>query len=398
MARSAWLGRAALVAVWLVVAPGAASAQVSLDPMLEPYLEKYELPALAAAVVRDGKVIAAGAVGTRRAGQKLPVTVKDRFHIGSDTKAMTALVAAMLVEEGKLRWDSTVAEIFPELAKDMNPDLRSVTLEQLLSHTSGLPSDDDEFNQLLVKSMFQTGNLDDQRYWLVKQASSHDLAAKPGEKFTYSNLGYVVVGAMLERIGGKTWEELVTERVFVPLGLASAGFGPQASLGKVDAPLGHDVVNGKLEASLAGPNGDNPSVIGPAGTVHLSLLDFARWAGWNAGEGRRGPNLVKPETLKKLHTPVVSMELKKDAAPGTPSSGRYGLGWGELTIDWSPGPLLFHGGSNTKNLAHIWVEPKQDLAIVTVTNVGGPKANDALNALAPELYTRFVAPTHAAAP
>ena len=108
-------------------AVGIVDAQTSLNDLLTPYLAGYDLPALAAAVVQDGKVIASGAVGTRRAGADIPVTINDRFHIGSDTKAMTALLAAMLVEENKLRWDSTVAEVFPELAATMTPGLRGVT-------------------------------------------------------------------------------------------------------------------------------------------------------------------------------------------------------------------------------------------------------------------------------
>src|SRR5262245_8071390 len=128
----------------------------------------------------------------------------------------------------------------------------------------------------------------------------------------------------------------------------------------------------------------------------MSVLDFARWAGWNAGEGKRGPKLVRPETLKKLHTSVISLPIKKDAAPGTPSRGEYALDWGRVQLDWTPGLLLYHGGSNEKNLAHIWLEPQQDFAMVLVTNIGGSKANDALNALAPELCsvkTRGRAPT-----
>src|SRR5918911_527696 len=88
----------------------------SLDSVLQPYLARYDLPALAAAVVKNGEIIASGAVGTRRAGTNSPVMIEDRFHIGSDTKAMTALIAAMLVEGGKIRWTSTVGEVFPELA------------------------------------------------------------------------------------------------------------------------------------------------------------------------------------------------------------------------------------------------------------------------------------------
>ena len=122
----------------------------SLDAMLQPYLARYDLPALAAAVVCNGTIIATGAVGTRRADTDTPVAVNDRFHIGSDTKAMTALLAAIFVEEGKLRWDSTVADVFPELAETMDTGLRRVTLEQLLSHTSGIPSDNEAFKRLLA--------------------------------------------------------------------------------------------------------------------------------------------------------------------------------------------------------------------------------------------------------
>jgi len=357
--------------------------------MLKPYLLRYDLPAIAAAVVKDGKIISAGAFGTRRIGENIPVTVNDRFHIGSDTKAMTALLAAMRVEEGKLRWNSTVAEVFPELAEKMDPRLRSVTLEQLLSHTSGIPADNESIFNAYREAMFQDGNLDNLRYWLVQQWSKRPLEFDPGSTFAYSNMGYTIAGAMIERVSGKTWEEEVTERVFKPLNLKTAGLGPQASLGRIDAPLGHSMVEGKVKAFLAGPNGDGPSLIGPAGIAHMSILDFARWAGWNAGEGKRKPYLVKPATIRKLHTSVITMAEKKDTAPGTPPGGKYALGWGELAVSWAPYPLLYHGGSNGMNLAHIWVDTKRDIGIVTTTNIGGKKANEALVALASELYTKF---------
>ena len=386
------LVRVALVATVLFCAVGSTSAQTSLDAVLVPFLARYELPAVAAAIVKGGKVVAVGAVGTRKAGAKIPVTVNDRFHLGSDTKAMTALLAAMFVEEGKIRWNSTVSEVFPEFSTKIDPGLRRVTLEQLLSHTSGIPSDNTVFGDLLAKSMLQDGNLDELRYWLVQQWIVQPLESEPGTKFAYANMNHVIVGAIIERVAGKTWDELITERVFAPLGLRSAGLGSQATLGKIDAPLGHVVIDGRTKPFLAGPNGDNPPIIGPAGIAHMSVLDFARWAGWNAGEGKRGPKLVQPETLKKLHTPVISMLDKKDAAPGTPPRGKYALGWGQLPVEWAPEPLIYHGGSNEKNLAHIWLEPKRDFAMVLVTNIGGSKANEALNALAPELYARFAVP------
>jgi hypothetical protein len=149
------------------------------------------------------------------------------------------------------------------------------------------------------------------------------------------------------------------------------------------------VVDGKAKAMLAGPNGDGPAVIGPAGIAHMSILDFAAWAGWNAGEGKRGPALVRPETMRKLHTPVISMPERKNAQPGTPPGGKYALGWGELAVDWAPYPLLFHGGSNGMNLAHIWVDTKRDFAMVIAANIGAQKTNEAFFVLAKELYAKF---------
>jgi CubicO group peptidase (beta-lactamase class C family) len=126
---------------------------------------------------------------------------------------------------------------------------------------------------------------------------------------------------MLERAGGKTWEELVVERVFGPLGLRSAGFGPQAGLGCVDAPLGHLVgADGTPKPMLAGPNGDNPAVIGPAGTVHLSILDFARWAGsarpWS-GPRRCAGCTPRSSTCRRARTPRPA----RPAAAATRSAG-----------------------------------------------------------------------------
>jgi len=362
-----------------------------LDATLRPYLERHGLPALAAAIVRQGRVIAAGAVGTRRAGADIPVTIQDRFHIGSDTKAMTSLIAAMLVEEGRLRWVSTPGEVFSDLAAGMDRGLRDVTLEQLLSHTSGMPSDDETFVRLIGEASAQDGlNLDEMRLWLVRQWSVRPLQATPGTRFAYSNMGYVMAGAMIERVAAKSWDELIVERVFNPLGLLSAGLGTQASLGQVDAPLGHRLrPDGTLKPMMAGPNGDNPLIIGPAGIVHLSILDFARWADWNAGEGRRGPALVRPETLRKLHTQVIGMQPRPDAPPGTPDGGGYALGWGIMRVPYADEPFVAHAGSNQMNLASAMIQPARDWGLVMTTNLGGEKAALALQELAQHLYVQF---------
>jgi len=376
----------ALFFIFIFLNIQAASGQTSLDSRLKPYLGQYNLPAIAAAVVKKGEIVSSGAVGTRKFGSTIQVTIHDRFHLGSDTKAMTALLAAIMVEEGKLSWHSTIESVFPEIADKMDQRVRKVTLERLLSHTSGMPRDNEDFGNLLKASFDIEGNLDALRYWLVKEWCKLPLASDPGAKFAYSNMGYTIVGAMIERVAGETWDELITKRVFMPLGLKTAGLGCQSSLGKIDAPLGHSIRNGKVAAYLAGPNGDNPPIIGPAGIAHMSVLDFARWGGWNAGSGNRKPFIVRPETMDKLHSSVISMPPRKDAPPGTPPSGKYALGWGELDVKWAPYPLLYHGGSNQMNLAHIWLDKKRDMAMVILTNIGGRKAEGAMRKLAPELY------------
>ena len=324
--------RTFLAIIALAVVPIWGAEPQSLDRTLDPYLKEFGLPALAAAVFQNGSIVACGAVGIRRAGTQIPVTINDRFHIGSDSKAFTSLLAGQFVQEGKLRWDSTPADVFPELKSTMNAEFAKTTLEQLLSHSSGLS--DKSIADLIYRSYKQDGNMDQVRYWMVKETAPQPLDHARGSKFDYSNLGYVIAGAMLERVGHESWEELVEARIFKPMDLKTAGFGPQASLGEVDAPLGHALVNGKAEAMLAGPNGDNPLILGPAGTIHMSVLDFAKWVAWNAGEGKRGPNLVSAEVLKKIHTPFVSTGSREGAAPRNAKDrrlcARMGVGAGKL--------------------------------------------------------------------
>jgi CubicO group peptidase (beta-lactamase class C family) len=242
---------------------------------------------------------------------------------------------------------------------------------------------------LIYRSYQQDGNLNDVRYWIVKEIASKPLDHPRGSRFDYSNLGYTIAGAMLERVGTKSWEELVEERIIEPMHLRSAGFGPQASLGKVDAPLGHVIVNGRPKAMLAGPNGDNPLVLGPAGTIHMSVIDFAKWVGWQAGEGKRGPALVSPETLQKMHRPVFSTGIREGAPVGTPKTGGYALGWGQVAESWASTPAIMHTGSNTMNLATAMFWPDRDFGLVMMTNIGGRIADEAFHKLAPELYRRF---------
>lgn len=380
-----------LVFAIVLALPVIASAQVqSLDAQLTPIRVKYGLPALAAAVVKDGKIIAAGAVGVRAHGSDVKVTINDRFHLGSDTKAMTATLAAMLVDEGKLRWNSTIGEVLGADVPGINPKLAAVTLEQLLSHSGGIPSDTPETLRLYFNTDAFEYNLRALRLRILNAWKDHAPVSPPGSAFHYANLGDIIVGAMIEKASGKPWEELITQRIFEPLGLRTAGLGPQATTGKLDAPVGHQVgEKGKITPMLWGAAADAPPVLGPAGTAHMSVLDFANWAGWNAGEGKRGPALVKPETLARLHHPVIKTGKLPDPRPGTPQEGEYALGWGVVKFDWAPRPLLTHNGSNGMNLATILIDTEADLGIVAVTNFPEQKANDAVYEVIEALYREY---------
>lgn len=368
----------------------ATKSSESLTPILEQYCEKYSLPAMGAAVVKGGRTIAIGTAGTRKAGEKMPVTPGDRFHIGSNTKAITSLLAAIFVKEKKLRWDSQLEEVFPELTKTMAPGMGSITLEQLLSHSSGMPEDKSPLSKKLFTESFtrENDNLSDTRYWMTSRWVSQPVAAAPRTRYSYSNMGYVMAGAMIEKVSGRSWEELVIEKIFVPLRLRTAGFGTQSSPGRIDAPLPHKMVDGKLKPMMAGLFSDNPLIIGPAGTVHMSLQDFARWASWNAGAGKRTPQLIPPEMFIKLTTPVIDVPLPV-GKKGLPERGGYALGWLSAQFSWSKEPFVWHNGSNNMNRSHLYAQPGKDFAMVIMTNVGTDEAEEAMGALAEELYRKY---------
>jgi CubicO group peptidase (beta-lactamase class C family) len=353
-----------------VLCAGAAAAETpkrtptsaEINALLGPVREKHNLPALAAAVVTSKGVVAVGAVGVRKRGDKTPVTVDDRFHLGSDTKAMTAALIAGLVEEGKLRYDNTLAKAFPAQAKSMHPDLRKVTLEQLLTHHAGLPHDlkggwRDIDRELPIRR---------QRDEVLKRIAADMPEREPGKEYHYSNLGYVLAGHMAEKAAGAPWEELMRKRLFRPLGMTSAGFGAMGTPRKVEQPWQH-LENGW--AMGPSPLSDNAPVMGPAGTVHCSLPDWARFIADQLRGARGGRALLKPDTYRKLHSSPYADHFYTLGGWGGRAEGKH-----------AGGPLLWHDGSNTMSYATAWVAPRRDLAVLVVANQGGDEARKACHA------------------
>ena len=349
----------AMIATLLLLLPGngyALSPPVPAPPadlaaILEPLRASGKLPALAAAVVRDGQLVAIGAVGVRRLGSPTPVSVHDRFHLGSDTKAMTATLAAIMVEQGRLGWQTTVGEVFPD-EKRLAPACRAITLEELLTHRAGLPHDSRSEQPYFDPAWQEHTPPVEQRLYLLRDVLSQPPETPPGEKYAYSNVDYAIAGAMLEKLAGQPWETLMRQRLFEPLGMASAGFGSPGRLGE---NAGHRMDGaGKLVAVPPGPGDDNPAAIGPAGSVHCNLEDWAKFALLHLLGSHGDTALLKKAGFDKLHT----------APPGQD----YAMGWLAVTRPWAGGVLLTHAGSNTMNFAVIWLVPEKNFAVLVATN------------------------------
>ena len=273
-------------------AAGQAAADPRLNELLETVRRTPEGAALAGAIVTLDGLAAAGAAGVRKAGTDVAVTIDDEWHLGSDTKAMTAAMIGALVERNTLTWETTPADVFPDLAAAMTAALRQVTLLQLLSHRAGLPAN------IAWGLIPRTGSTREQRLAALKMAASGQLIAEPGAKYLYSNLGYVIAGAMAEKASDAAWEVLMKNLVFDPLGMTGVGFGGTGAPGRVDQPWGH-AANGKPVASN-GPDMDNPPVMGPAGTVHCPLRDWAKFIADQLRGARGEKALLKEETYKRL--------------------------------------------------------------------------------------------------
>lgn len=364
----------------------AAAPLQDLAELLAPIRGKHHMPALGAAVLVDGKLVALGVDGIRRVGHDAKVTVDDRWQLGSCTKAMTATLLARYVERGQIAWTTTVAAGMPDLAAGMHADVQGITLQQLLTHRSSLAANPP--GRLWARLFEYDGSDAAARTEVAATMLAKAPRKAPGERFLYSNAGYMVAGAMLERLpalaadgskpdAGKPdaskpdvantatsgdWAARMQRELFAPLGITSAGFGMPGDKDATTQPWGHTGMGKKCEAQF----GDNPSSLGPAGTAHMTLRDWARFAALHLGVQPEQP-LLRPESLQALHTPW----------PG----GDYALGWGITQRPWAPGPIVTHNGSNTMWMCVAWLAPEAKFAVLVTCNHGeGAAACDAVAA------------------
>ncbi len=381
-------------------APGAVASSVepaALDVAafqagLERIRNERKLPAIGGLLFDASGVRWQGVTGTRQQTADAPVTLDDRWHLGSCTKAMTAVMIARLVDRGTLRFESTVGELLPALRAEMKEGWPEVTLAQLLSHTAGIarePITDPELWPKLRADDAAGRSTREQRGDVARWLVAHAPGFAPGTKMVYSNAGYMLAGYIAEVATDRSWEDLMHAEVFGPLGITSAGFGPPGSLDEVDQPRGHvgwggEGHKGSWVPIVSGPAADNPRALGPAGTVHMTMADWAKFLavfiepGVHADAGDDAPFLTSASRQRLTSIMPGTWDASTLAGePGALPDEGYALGWGVTWRPWakghdaaSRGIVLTHNGTNKLWYAVCWLAPERRLGALAVTNVG----------------------------
>jgi CubicO group peptidase (beta-lactamase class C family) len=344
-----------------------ASSVEDVSSLLEPIRKKYDLPALAGSIVGREGTLAIGATGQRARGVNDPVAIDDRWHLGSCTKAMTSTLVALLVEEGRLSWETTIGEIYPR-ETTIQLEWQPVTIEHLLRLVSGLPADGTRWVDELSDGALE-GPMRDRRLNIVRADLAQPPKSAPGVATRYSNAGYVIAGSMIEMRMDVSWEDLMRQRLFKPLGMTSAGFGPP---GPLPQPQGH---LRRVPLGI-GPDADIPPALGPAGTVHASLEDWGRFISFHLAGASTGTELLPKESFVRMQSPT----------PGTDDA----MGWIATERNWG-GHVITASGSNLRWYARVWVAPEEGFAVLVVTNEGGDDASTGTDKAAGALIRHYKA-------
>lgn len=328
-----------------------AAEPADLSTPAKELAKELGVPGLVLAATSDEAVIAWGAAGVRSADGDDPVLRTDRFHLGSLTKAMTATLAARLVEQDLIAWDSTVSDVCPETAAKAPEHARAITLAELLTHRSGMPDDRNDIDMNRNLWML-SGDLVEQR---ARAAAFMIGRVGEGERpagFAYANANYVVAAHMLECASGRSWEDLIRVELFEPLGLTTAGQGPPGSDPDDPQPRGHVRTPDGLRPLPPLDGTDNPPVTGPAGRVHMSIEDLAAFLRAHLAGLRGQGGILDAGTFTHLHTP--------------PEGSGYAFGWG---VSGEPDVRVSsHAGSNTRWFAMMFVIPGENLAVAVAMN------------------------------
>lgn len=331
---------------------------------IEAIRKKYAVPAIGG--LRTSSANSLKTSGLRRIENSAKVTNADLFHLGSITKTMTSMMIGLLIDQGKIQWSMTLKTVFPDLKA--SEEFLKISIEQLSSHTSGLPG---SLIELLGEKGFNELRKWDKKPLKGRQVLLQKLAfaqlSQSGE-YVYSNAGYTVLGIVIEKILNQSWEAAIKEILFAPLNMNSCGIGVAGNRNKDEPnqPWGHL----KEDSKYISISGDNPIIMSPAGGVHCRLEDFGKWVEINLLGFQGKSDFLKKETFFKLY----------EKAP----QGRLTYGsW--IYFKKGEKDYLQVAGSNTLNFALAWIIPHKNEAYIAVTNAGDDNAFEAVNEVILEL-------------
>lgn len=350
-----------------------ASLPTTLPPDLDRYvariLETFEVPGIALAVVKDGKVLTAKGYGVRTLGEKAPVDPRTLFGIASNSKAFTATALALLVEERKLEWDAPVIRYLPDFALHDPYVTRELTVRDLLVHRSGLG--------LGAGDLLWWPASTHSRKEIVRRLRYIEPATSFRSAYAYDNVLYTVAGEVIEAVTGESWEEIVASRILKKVGMtgsdvrhsaAAARSGSAgASAAGANTATTHAIVDGRLR-TVAPFTSD---AVNPAGGIMSSAEDMAKWVMVQLDSGRvaDGSRLFSPATTRELWTLVTPMPIG-GATAGLehlrPNFNGYALGF--VTRDYRGRKLVYHTGGLPGYVSMVSMIPELRLGIVVLTN------------------------------
>lgn len=345
-----------------------AFAQDNLDQVVERTRKEFEVPGIAVLVVKDGRTVVSKGYGVRKLGEAAPVTPKTLFGVASNTKAFTAAALAMLVEEGKLKWDDRVIDHLPEFQMADPYVTREMTIRDLLVHRSGLG--------LGAGDLMYFPTTDLSRDEIVRRLRHVKLESSFRSRYAYDNILYIVAGQVVARLSGMSWDDFLRTRIFEPLGMQSTNTSVRKFRAGDEVAYPHARADGKLRW-LEPEDSDN---WGAAAGVNTNLEDFSRWVLLQLGRGTwNGVKLFSPAQSREMWTPVTLMPSR----PGTgamaavsPTFSTYALGWN--VSDYRGRRMVHHTGGLAGMVTRLTMIPDLQLGVVVLTN---QEAGSAFNAV-----------------
>lgn len=326
-----------------------------LDDLLRTALQYWHAPGLAAAVVRDDKVIYLQGHGRRQVDSEKPVTPETLFAIGSCTKAFTATALALLVDEGKADWDDPVRKHFPGFRLDDPLADRDVRLCDLLCHRIGLARHD-----LLWYHAPWSIEESVRRMAFLERSTSFR------STYEYNNLAYLAAGCAIEKIAHQPWHTFVRERLLRPLRMDKVVFTSGEAQQAADhaSPHGYNA-EGKI---VAIPWYNDDKQIRASGSIKATARDVGQWLRFQLAEGKYdGKRIVSAEALAETHTPYIPTPLSAADRAAEATQASYALGW--HLSEYRGHAIHYHGGAVEGFRAEIVLVPRKKLGVVVLTNL-----------------------------